>query len=83
MASNLIERTLAAYLYNVHERDWMDLAQCEVLDPSDTSFITKPTPELEEKWAAVCASCPVFTQCHKWAEREQITGVYAAGEYRE
>lgn len=78
-----IEPVLAAYLYNTHERDWMDLAQCPVAKPEDKSFITKPSPELEERWAEVCASCPVFSECFDWANREGITGTYVAGEWRD
>jgi len=76
-------KVLAAYLYNTYERDWMELAQCPVSDPEDKSFIDKPSPELEEKWAMACASCPVFNECHNWADREDITGTYIAGEWRD
>lgn len=91
MSDNLIEqqwwrraaKVLTAYLYNSYERDWMELAQCPVSDPEDKSFIDKPSPELEEKWATACASCPVFGECQDWADREQITGTYIAGEWRD
>lgn len=78
-----VDRVLADYLYNVYERDWMDLAQCAVAYPEIKDFIDKPTPEHDEKWGAICASCPVFNKCKEWADREEITGTYIAGEWRE
>ena len=83
MANNLIERVLRDYLYNVYERDWEELANCVVDDPQDKSFIDKPTPRTEGRMAILCATCPVFSQCKAWADREGVTGVYIAGEWRE
>lgn len=76
-------KVITPYLYNVHERDWMELANCPVTEPEDKSFIEKPSPELAEKWAQACASCPVITECYDWANREDITGTFIAGEWRE
>ena len=66
-----------------HERDWMDSAQCHCT-PDDKSFIEKPSsPEVEERWANICAICPVFQQCKEWADDEKVSGVYVAGEWRD
>lgn len=75
-------KVLTSVLYNTHERDWMELANCLVDTPEDKDFIQKPTAEQEKRWANSCAHCPVFGECFDWANREEITGTYIAGEWR-
>ena len=75
-------RVIAAVLYEMHERDWMPFGMCEVGDPRDTRFIRKPTPAEDDEWGALCAQCPVFSECLRWADREDVAGVYVAGEWR-
>lgn len=49
----------------------------------DTVFIRKPDGDEEEQWHRICMQCPVFHDCLAWADRLEVNGVYAAGEWRE
>lgn len=86
MVDNLIDETpariIADVLYNQYERDWMDLASCHVDHPDDTRFIRKPTPDEDDQWGAMCAKCPVFSECWEWAKTNDVSGVYVAGTWR-
>jgi hypothetical protein len=68
---------------NLIERDWQEAANCLVDDPKDTRFIRRPTPAEEEEWGFICAHCPVFQDCFSWSERNEASGVFVAGEWRE
>lgn len=66
-----------------HESDWMQAANCIVDDPEDTRFIRKPLPGEALIWEGICKQCPVSLQCMEWADENNETGVYLAGEWRE
>lgn len=76
-------RILASILAGSYQRDWMDAANCIVERHDDNNFIRKPSSDEAPMWEQICKQCPVSTQCMEWADREQLTGVYAAGEWRE
>lgn len=67
---------------SIHE-GWMEWANCLVEDPADVSFITKPDEITERRWQRICKTCPVQLECLEWSDEQKVTGVYAAGEWRE
>lgn len=50
---------------------------------TDISFISKPDEVTERRWAKTCSRCPVPGECYAWAERNDVSGVFVAGEWRE
>lgn len=76
-------RVISSVLYEDHESDWMQAGNCQVEEHEDLRFIVRPTAEEEKEWEAICKQCPVALQCLEWADREQPTNVYVAGEWRE
>ena len=50
---------------------------------NDTSFIRKPDDVTAKRWERICAQCPVIEECYAWANDNDVTGVFAAGEWRE
>jgi hypothetical protein len=76
-------KTLAPQVEETYEKDWQDLALCAVKSNDDLSFISKPDEVTEKRWAKICSRCEVIEQCYKWANRNDITGSFIAGEWRE
>lgn len=79
-------RAIAGPVKRTYEKDWMSESNC--LD--DDRFLTAPPqaswelgapndPQLE----AICRQCPVSMQCMEWADKNNPTGVFIAGEWRE
>ncbi|WP_420029361.1 WhiB family transcriptional regulator [Mycobacterium intracellulare] len=61
----------------------MDAANCAVERHDDKRFLRKPLPGEALIWERICKQCPVSLQCMEWADEHGVTGVYAAGEWRE
>lgn len=62
-----------------YDDDWKRRAACR----DDDRFISEPSDSLAADLALICCGCDVFTRCRKWAHDEQVTDVFAAGEWKE
>ena len=78
-----ISRVLGIMLAGAHEKDWQDAANCQVDSHEDLSFIRKPDEVTQKRWERICAKCPVIEECFNWANKNDITGTFIAGEWRE
>ncbi|WP_430917515.1 hypothetical protein [Mycobacterium colombiense] len=61
----------------------MDAANCQVERVDDNRFLRKPLPAESLIWEGICKQCPVSLQCMEWADKHEVRGVFAAGEWRE
>ena len=55
---------------------WQDEAACH----DDLRFIH---PDKTAGLRAICDGCPVFGECLSWAVTNSVSGVFAAGKWRE
>lgn len=62
------------------DRDWMINAACRE-HPPDDFFPTSRDKHGQRHAAAICATCPVQTQCAKYAEQTGATHGTWAGQY--
>jgi len=56
--------------------DWRDEALCE----GDDRFIH---PDKTAGLKRICVECPVFDECLRWAVTYSVSGVFAAGKWRD
>lgn len=80
------ERAARAFgdaLASFYQKDWMEGANCQADTQEDTSFIRKPDEVTAKRWARTCSRCDVIGQCYRWANSNEVTGVFVAGEWRE
>lgn len=65
-----------------YDDDWKRRAACR----DDTRFTWRKEWLAPRDWMHLkltCDGCPVFGQCAQWADDEQATDVFAAGEWKE
>ncbi|QFG14309.1 WhiB family transcription factor [Mycobacterium phage Tourach] len=60
---------------------WQDEAACDS-DDRFTGRVETLSWRDHVEMRLLCESCPVFDECAKWAEREQVIEVFAAGQWR-
>ena len=63
--------------------DWRDEASCVVTDPNDKTCIEKPDELGAARLRRMCARCAVIEECFRWAESNNVQGVWCAGEWWE
>lgn len=76
-------KAMAPAVKETYESDWMDAANCLAESVEDTEFIERPTMGQVRKWDLICKQCPVSMQCMEWADKNEVHGVFIAGEWRE